>query len=136
VSSEYEPARGGLSELLRFLVVGSGVVAVDFLTYFGLLWLLPSIGISASKALAFVAGACASFALNRSFVFRSTERAQQQVLPFVLLYGVGLCLNTAVNALALRLGAPKPLAWFIATGTSTVSNFLGMKLIVFRRKAL
>ena len=126
--------RAPVGELLRFLVVGGTVVALDCLVYFGLLWLVPSINVSWAKAIAFIAGAALSFVLNRGFVFRADGSAQQQILPFVALYAVGLALNTAVNALALRLGAPKPFAWLCATGTSTISNFLGMKLIVFRRK--
>lgn len=129
-------SRASAAELLRFLIVGGAVVIVDFAVYFGLLWLMPTLGLSLAKALAFVAGATTSFLLNRSFVFRSVDRAQRQLLSFVFLYGLGLGLNTTANALSLRAGAPKLLAWLIATGASTISNFLGMKLFVFRRKPL
>ena len=69
---------------------------------------------------------------NRTFVFRSTGVASKQVLPFALLYLTTLGLNLAVNAALLQLGAVKLFAWFMATGASTVANFLGMKLRVFR----
>ena len=112
------------------------MVIVDFAVYFGLLGLMPTLSPSLAKALAFVGGATTSFVLNRSFVFRSVGSAQRQLLPFVVLYGLGLGLNTTANALSLRAGAPKLLAWLVATTTSTISNFLGMKLFVFRRKPL
>lgn len=134
------PDAGGLrghgGEFLRFIVVGVGAVTVDFCVYFALVHLAPAVPISVSKALSFIAGAALAFVLNRGFVFRSHARsASRQVLPFALLYLVSLGLNNSVNAALLSsLGASKPVAWFFATGASTVSNFLGMKLIVFRKR--
>ena len=134
--SDGAPASRALTgELLRFLVAGGGAVVTDFSVYFALLWLFPALSPSIAKAVSFVVGAGVSFLLNRQFVFRAEGSAKSQIGPFAVLYLVTLGLNTAANALALRLGAPKVLAWFVATGTSTVSNYLGMKLVVFRRKA-
>lgn len=120
-------------ELSRFLVVGFGAVGVDFVVYFGLLWAQPSLNPSLAKAISFIAGGCWSFLLNRRFVFQSEGTMRRQALPFTLLYLFGLGLNNAINWVALAQGAPKWLAWFLATAASTVSNFLGMKLVVFRR---
>ena len=130
------PSRALSGELLRFLIAGGGAVLTDFGVYFALLWLKPDLSPSIAKSISFVIGAGVSFLLNRQFVFRAEGTAGSQLGPFALLYLVTLGLNTAANAAALKLGAPKVLAWFIATGTSTVSNYLGMKLVVFRRKAL
>jgi putative flippase GtrA len=131
------PSSRALSgELLRFLIAGGGAVVTDFSVYFALLWLWPVLSPSVAKSISFVVGAGVSFLLNRQFVFRAEGSAASQAGSFALLYLVTLGLNTAANAAALKLGAPKVLAWFVATGTSTVSNYLGMKLVVFRRKAL
>jgi putative flippase GtrA len=121
-------------ELLRFLIVGGGALVTDFSVYFGALWLVADISPSAAKVASFIAGATWSFVMNRKYVFRSTAAFHRQIVPFALLYLVSLGLNTGVNAFALDQGLPKLLAWFFATGTSTVSNFLGMKLVVFRNK--
>lgn len=121
-------------ELVRFLVVGFTVVGVDFTVYFLLLRLFPQVSVTAAKTVSFVAGASLAFFLNRSFVFASQGEATKQIAPFALLYGCTLTLNTGANWVALALGCHRPLAWLLATGTSTVSNFLGMKLIVFRNK--
>ncbi len=127
-------SRALVAQVLRFLVVGGTVVGVDFVVYFALVTFAPAVPIPTAKALSFIAGACLAFALNRRFVFQADGAATRQAGPFILLYLVRLGLNNAMNALALAQGAQKPLAWLLATATSTISNFLGMKLIVFRRK--
>lgn len=123
-------ARAQSAELMRFLVVGLSAVGTDFLTYMVLVRFLPP---SAAKGLSFAAGAVLSFVLNRVFVFRAKQKGKvtRQAGAFVVLYLTTLLLNMAVNAAGLWLGLPKPVAWLFATGASTVSNFLGMKFIVF-----
>jgi putative flippase GtrA len=129
-------ARAQISELLRFGVVGGSAVATDFATYFALVTFLPALPIPASKAIGFVAGSILAFALNRTFVFRSEGAAHRQIAPFAVLYLLSLGLNNGVNTILLAHAAPKLLAWFCATATSTISNFLGMKFIVFRKRKL
>jgi putative flippase GtrA len=122
-------------QLLRFLVVGCGAVAIDFAVYFSLLRLWPSLDTAAAKVVSFVAGAIASFLLNRSVVFQVAEGTARQIVLFALLYLVTLSANAMVNEAVLSLTAVPVLAWFVATGVSTVANFLGMKFVVFRRRS-
>lgn len=126
--------RAQAGELLRFLVVGLSAVATDFAVYFLLVGFLPILPVHVAKAISFIAGAVLAFVLNRGFVFRANGEAKRQALPFIALYLVSLALNNGVNALLLAHAVAKPIAWFFATATSTVSNFLGMKFIVFRKK--
>jgi putative flippase GtrA len=128
--------RDTVRELWRFLIVGGSAVGTDFLVYFAQLWLWTDMNTALAKSISFIAGAVLSFLLNRSFVFRSTGQMHRQIVPFTLLYLVTLGLNTATNAFALGQDVSRPIAWLLATGASTVANFLGMKLIVFRRSPL
>lgn len=128
---------GHVAQLLRFVLIGMGAVVVDFVVYFALSRALPSLPLSVDKAASFVSGACLSFVGNRGFVFRAKERTHRQWMSFVGLYFVSLCLNNVVNGGVLQLPVPdrKLVAWFCATGASTILNFLGMKLFVFKRAA-
>lgn len=123
-------SKAQVAELGRFLVVGLSAVATDYMVYMLLGRFLPT---AVAKAASFAAGAVLSFVLNRLFVFRAKEKGKvtTQVGAFVLLYATSLLLNMGVNASALALDLPRGLAWLLATGTSTVTNFLGMKFIVF-----
>jgi len=122
------------AQLGRFLVVGLSAVGVDFLVYFAITGFVPFVATSIAKAASFIAGAVLAFALNRGFVFRSGGEAKRQLAPFAMLYLMSLLLNNGVNAALLGWGATRFIAWFIATGASTVSNFVGMKFVVFRER--
>lgn len=126
--------RRQLAELGRFLLAGFSAVGTDWLGYVVLVQLgAPP---SWAKATSFVLGAVVSFCINRAFTFHAREGAlTRQAGAFAVLYAVTLGLNVAVNALALRLDLGRGVAFFLATGSSTVANFLGMKFLVFRTLA-
>lgn len=123
-------------ELVRFGLVGGSAVATDFTVYFLLVYLAPDVPPSVAKAVSFVVGALVSFVFNRGFVFRSDGAAHKQAPLFALLYLATLGLNTWVNSALLARGALKIVAWFLATASSTIANFLGMKFVVFKKKEL
>lgn len=122
-----------IRELGRFVIVGGSAVFIDFLVYFALLRFAPALSTSACKAASFIAGAVVAFVFNRAFVFRSTGSHVRQVPMFAMLYLCSLAANNLVNALVLGLGAARLVAWFLATGTSTITNFVGMKFVVFAK---
>lgn len=122
-------------EITVFLIVGTLTVLTDFLTYRLLLW--PGvIGIDLSKGIAFLVGTIFAYFANRFWTFGYKEYSAHSAMRFVLLYSLTLSANVAINALMLKFLDNIPgvfyLAFLIATGTSAVLNFVGMKLFVFR----
>ena len=116
------------------MFVGGLAVGVDFVVYFGLLFLLPVIPISLAKAISYICGATVSFIGHRSFVFTVHDRhPQHQILPFSVLYSSSLVANNLTNLVILNLTGVKILAWFVAICLSTTINYLGMKFGVFRK---
>lgn len=74
-----------INQMMRFVIVGGLAVGVDFVVYFGLIFLLPVIPIPISKAISYVSGMFVSFVGHRSFVFAAYDRhPRQQILPSVL----------------------------------------------------
>jgi NDP-sugar pyrophosphorylase family protein/putative flippase GtrA len=130
------PNRAGwMGELLRFLPVGGLAVLIDFIAY-NLLTLLD-MAPTPAKAGSFVAGAVFAFYGNRRFTFRRGANGGRGVAAFCAVYAIALLLNLAVNRGVLTLLAPSTLAlqlgWFAATACSAAFNFIGMKLLVFRK---
>ncbi|MBF0175274.1 MAG: GtrA family protein [Magnetococcales bacterium] len=120
-------------ELLRFLVVGSTTVLIDFLTYRLLIWL--NVSLPAAKAVGFVVGSVFAFLANRGWTFQSQATGMGLVVRFGIVYLAGLGVNVGANSLLLwQFGVGEwglRFAFLVATALSATFNFLGMKHFVF-----
>jgi putative flippase GtrA len=131
------PARLGLvAQLSRFVAVGVVSAAVDFGSYHALLAL--GMWVHGAKAIGFVLGTTTAYLLNRRFTFTDTQGGRARFAGFVLLYGTTFALNIGTNALMLAVlpvGMPwrVSLAWVVAQGVATATNFVMLRTVVFRR---
>jgi putative flippase GtrA len=130
-------ASNGLSgELGRFAVVGSTTVLIDLVWYLVLLFL--GIPRPAAKSVSFAAGTVYAYFANRAWTFRS-HGSPWRFTGFVALYVTTLVVNVVVNQAVLGLltddGISLGLAFLAATGTSATLNFLGLKFLVFSKRA-
>ena len=127
-----------LKQLLRFLVVGGSSVAVDLICYAILLNHMDRI---AAKGLAYLAGVLFGFAGNKFWTFESQRRSYSEPAIYFLLYLSTMVLNIAVNSWFFHNlqnwnraeDASQLLAFLVATGVTTVVNFLGLKHLAFRQ---
>jgi putative flippase GtrA len=121
-------------QLRRFLVVGSLSVLVDFGVYSALAT-GAGLAVSLAKAFSYLAGVVVGFVLNKRWTFESSRRSWQEATTYLALYAVTLGVNVGCNRLVLSLiGADhRSLAFIMATGVTTVLNFIGMRLVTFRQ---
>jgi putative flippase GtrA len=123
-------------EILRFLIVGSLTVGIDYVFY--RLGLSLGIPVSLAKALGFIAGTIFAYVANRRWTFRSDAHLARSISFFFLIYLTTLIVNLIVNrgALAMLSGRDPEVAtvtaFLAATLTSATLNFIGMKFLVFR----
>ena len=125
-------------QIVKFGIVGLTSSFIDFVVYAFFLFFLGVIP-SFSKVFGFVSGSLFGFVFNRKWTFRSQKSKKSTILPFAVLYIVSLTLNVVVNSGVLFLFGKSPsfiylLAFILATGTSALTNFLGLKFIVFKSK--
>ncbi len=118
-------------ELGTFLIIGSLSVAIDFCTYHAGLR-FAQLDASFAKALGFIAGATFSYFANKRWTFGYPTARRGSAQRFIVLYGVTLAANVMINSIALDHLASYRWAFVVATATSTILNFLGMKLLVFK----
>ncbi|MCA9133935.1 MAG: GtrA family protein, partial [Planctomycetales bacterium] len=129
------PAYGDRSlrtQALRFLFVGGSSVAIDLAVYMALVGTLQPLS---AKAISYIAGMLFGFVGNKFWTFESRRKSVSEPLVYTVLYAVTLAVNVGLNSLCLALLAgiqtPEPLARFLAfllaTGTTTVLNFVGLK---------
>jgi len=126
----------GRHQFLRFLIVGSATVAIDFSFYRLLMWL--GVELDIAKAGSFTIGAGFAYITNKSWTFTRKKHGLAPI-SFVFLYGGTLFINTSANGLIVRLlphtAWALAVAFVIATALSAALNFIGMKWIVFRSDA-
>ncbi|MFK5949590.1 MAG: GtrA family protein [Methylococcales bacterium] len=117
-------------ELLRFLVAGFSAVGTDASTYaFMLKWLDEPL----AKGISFILGSIVAFIINKYWTFESASLSMSEIFRFGVLYLFTLFVNVTVNQSVLLIESEYLLfAFLMATGASTILNFLGMKFWVFR----
>jgi putative flippase GtrA len=122
-------------ELIIFIIVGSLIVLIDFLTYRGLVW-SQLLGVDLSKAIGFLTGTVFAYFANRFWTFGHKTHMAGSAWRFAIVYSISLGTNVQINAVVLTwlpdTTAAVQIAFLLATGASTIMNFLGMKLFVFQ----
>ncbi len=119
-------------ELYRFLIGGGSAVIVDYMVYRVLL--MAGAGMSFSKGISYVCGAIAGFLINKFWTFESKNFCRMEILRYIILYAISACINAGVNKLVISVVNVQIAGFFVATGVSTVINFLGQKYFVFMKK--
>ena len=124
-------------QIRRFLVIGGLSVLTDWTVYA----LLTPLGLSKypAKGIGYVSGMIVGFIGNKLWTFESARRSASEPFTYLVLYAITLGVNMVVNGVLLDVLAwwlPETWAWrlalFVATGVTTVLNFVGMKWITFR----
>lgn len=124
-------------EVKAFLIVGGSTVLVDYMIYLVFIHVLEA-AYAYAKAAGFLAGSLFAYFANSIWTFKSS-RTRGNMISFAILYACTLLLNVAINSAVLRIGGADiviiQLAFLTATIISAVSNFLGMKFLVFRKNS-
>lgn len=121
--------------LKRFTVTGGLTVALDAVVYASLVRL--GVPIDGSKALGLIAATIFAYFVNRFWAFNDARASSARVLSFLSLYASAIVLNVVVNKLSIHALSQSSwgliVSWFLATGSSSVLNYVGMRYFVFRR---
>lgn len=133
--------RESLKQIRRFIVIGTSSVVVDLSLYAALTALLHLDTVPA-KGLSYFSGMIVGFVGNKLWTFESSRKSVAEPIIYIALYATSLGVNVVCNEAALRIGhvldvlperENRIVAVLFATGVTTVLNFLGMRLITFRR---
>lgn len=127
-------------EFLRYLISGLTAAGTDLFTY---TTLLPWVGPSPAKTMSFIFATVIAYILNKFWTFNLATHSWPEMLKFAALYSTSLIANVAMNRISIfviedRIHTLLPyeyqFSWLVATGTSTVINYIGQKFWVFKRK--
>lgn len=116
-------------ELLRFLVAGLSAVGTDLVIYY---LMLNFFSTEVSKAISFLFGTIVAYVINKYWTFEKYKKSYNEIIKFVILYSITLGANVITNKIILDNFKIVFLAFLVATGVSTVLNFIGQKFWVFK----
>lgn len=118
-------------QISRFSVAGLSAVAIDFLSYY---LLINYLSYDISKTLSFVIGAVVAYVINKFWTFEKNNLSFKELVKFALLYTFSLFVNVYMNKLFLDItNNTIIIAFFVATGSSALINFIGQKWWVFKK---
>ena len=115
-------------ELNKFLIAGLAAVGSDLLVYYLLLNLLST---EVSKGISFIIGSVVAFIINKYWTFKKPEKSYKEMIQFGVLYSTTLGLNVMTNKIVLDYTDIVLVSFTVATGISTILNFVGQKWWVF-----
>ena len=121
-------------EIYRYIIVGLCSVFIDFLFYYIFIYFEFS-DPNNSKRLSFIMGAIFAFYANRAYVFKVDEKKLSQYILFSLLYFTSFILNSIIHDYVFLISGLTLISFLSATFVSTVTNFIGQKFIIFKKKS-
>jgi putative flippase GtrA len=116
-------------EIPRFIIAGLSAVFTDFISYIALLYFLQH---DYAKTISFILGSIVAFNFNKYWTFKRYLNNKYEIIKFIMLYTTTLYLNISTNRLSLELTDMILLSFVVATGISTMVNFIGQKFWVFK----
>ena len=123
-----------IKEIKRFILVGFGSNALNFLVYILLYRLSATIWIASS--LGYIAGLSNSFYFGKVWVFNS-ERVvfKDVIIKFILVYGFGgIGMVIIITILESQTVMDYRIIWFFGALFAFLNNYLGSKIFVFPKE--
>lgn len=122
-----------MAKLFKFCVVG-GINTLITLVIFYVLNKVIGLNYLLSSVVGYVIGMFNSYILNKRWTFRDKDKNLiPQFIRFSIVNILSLCINLlAMFILVDKLRLDSMLSQIIATGFSTISNYIGSRFLVFR----
>ena len=116
-------------QIRRFLIAGLSAVFTDLTSYYVMLNFFNN---DIAKTFSFLLGSLVAFFINKYWTFEKFTKSFMELIKFGVLYASSLAANVISNSILLDISEIIFLSFIIATGVSTIINFLGQKFWVFR----
>lgn len=120
-------------EFYKFIVVGVWSTIINYGVFYILLELL-NINYLISSAIGFIAGVFAGYGFNRKWTFRvEKEGKPTEIIKYYTVYIVSLILSLLFLKIIVDvIGIDPKIANILAIGLTTCTNFIGIKIVVFK----
>jgi putative flippase GtrA len=123
----------GSQQFKRFIVVGLFATIFNYIIF--LAFLSADINYLLSSSLGYIAGLIAGFIFNKKWTFKLRNQTNSiEVIKYITVYFLSLALSLYVlNILVNNMEIVARVANIFVIILTTITNFLGLKLYVFRK---
>lgn len=120
-------------EIFKFLVTGGICTALNYSVFYILLTALNA-NYLISSGTGYISGVVLGYYINRNWTFRVKEDNVFMKVKYLLIYTLNMLIGLVfLKALTELLGINPKLGNILVIGYTTVANFIGIKLFVFRK---
>jgi putative flippase GtrA len=121
-------------QFYRFALVGAECAVLNYLVFLILLYHL-SVNYLISAGAGAISGIAFGFAFNKVYSFKSKREAKIEVIPYFLVYLTSFAfMLLALRILVDNLGLTPIIANALILPVTTLINFFGQKIFVFKNK--
>ena len=125
-----------IPESYRFIIVGSFGVALGWLIYNIIFFLMPELQYKATLtwSIAYILAIFRQHALHFFFTFKESESSYyKSLIGAFSVYGAGWFLTTGVNSVLISVVKMNhQIAFFVTVGSGVVFNYFFLKKVAFR----
>lgn len=118
--------------ITRFLIIGAISTILNY-SIFLLLYKILQVHYIPAFIVGYSFGVCFSYVLNKRWTFGSEKKHGRELTLYIAVYVTTLLIGTILLHLLVENVRTNPLfASVLVIGVTTVANFLGLRLLVFR----
>ena len=119
-------------QFLKFIIVGGFSTIVNYSVFYFLYEILE-VHYIISSASGFIVGVFAGYGFNKKWTFGIREKAARYAYKYYIVYIISLILSLFVlKFLVSQIGLSPEIANVLTICFTTITNFVGIKLWVFR----
>lgn len=120
-------------QVLKFVIIGIYATVINYLIFY-VLYNFLGVNYTISSAVGFIAGVVCGFPFNKNWTFESNKQSYKIILPYIAVYCISLILSLILlNIQVVYMHINPKLANFICICFTTVTNFVGTKIFVFKK---
>lgn len=119
-------------QAIKFIVIGIYATIINYLVFY-VLYNFFNINYTIASAVGFIIGIIAGFPFNKNWTFKSDKKSIKVIIPYITVYCISLVLSLILLNFQVKFMQINPkIANFICICFTTVTNFLGTKIFVFK----
>lgn len=120
------------TQALKFIIIGVYATIINYAVFY-ILYNYLEINYTLASAVGFTSGVIAGFPFNKNWTFKSNKKSIKVIIPYIAIYCISLALSLILLNIQVQLMLINPkIANFICICFTTVTNFLGTKIFVFK----